>query len=250
MPPHRRRNNFTVISYHYDAVTLRRTDFIETTIGEHGQEGEIEERPVQLRLFVGDNQYTTSMSRLYHQRNINLRPHIYRREDQRREGGRTDYVDHGININAPIVFMVSSDFRRRMERFAKNLFTSFPDIACAYCGILSLRRSIKWLNEEEAASNEHLFGLVRILNLPVYRDSQSRVAVCGLCRKRPRKCVDAGPWPDVLKAIPQRSKMFLSPVKLNCNLGRTQSLSTGDRHNPYSTYRTLSGILVIIGLGS
>ena len=57
MPPHRRRNNFTVISYHYDAVTLRRTEFIETTIGEHGQEGGIEERPVQLRSFVGDNVY-------------------------------------------------------------------------------------------------------------------------------------------------------------------------------------------------
>lgn len=137
-----------------------------------------------------------------------------------------------------------------MERFAKNLFTSFSDIACAYCGILSVRRSIKWLNEREAASNKHLFGLVQILNLSVYRDSQNRVAVCTLCRKRSRKCVEADPWPDVLKAIPQRSKMFLSPVKLNCNLGRTQSHSTGDRHNPYSTYRTLSDIIIIIGLGS
>ena len=248
MPPHRRRNNFTVISYHYDAVTLRRTNFIESSVREDEKECGIEGSPVQLGSLVGDNQYATSTSRLYHQRNLNLRPHIFRREDETREDSRMDYVDHGININTRNVFMVSSDFGRLMERFAKTLFTSFPDIACAYCGILSVRRSVKWLNEQEAASNEHLFGLVQILHLPIYRDSQNRVAVCTLCRKRPRKCVDAGPWPDVLKAIPQRSKMFLSPAKLNCNLGRTQSHSTGDRHNPYSTYRTLSGIAILIGL--
>ena len=72
MPPHRRRNNFTVISYHYDAVTLRRTNFIESSVREDEQERGIEGSPVQLGSLVGDNQYATSTSRLYYQRNVNL----------------------------------------------------------------------------------------------------------------------------------------------------------------------------------
>ena len=43
--------------------------------------------------------------------------------------------------------------------------------------------------------------------------------------------------------MPQHSRMFLSFIKLNCNLGRTQSHSPTQAHNRYSTYRTLSGML-------
>src|SRR5437016_7155048 len=43
--------------------------------------------------------------------------------------------------------------------------------------------------------------------------------------------------------VPQHSRMFLSFIKLNCNLGRTQSHSPTQTYNRYSTYRTLSDML-------
>lgn len=163
------------------------------------------------------------------------------------EAVRTCYVDRSIDIIS-VYFIASPAFQHLMNRFSTNLFTSFPDIPCAYCGILSVRRSTKWLNEEEISINAHLFDLLHILCISLHRDSLNRVAVCSLCWKSPRKCISADPWPDSLTTIPQHSKMFLSPVKLNCNLGRTQSHSSGPRHNSYSTYHTLSDILIIVKL--
>ena len=89
---------------------------------------------------------------------------------------------------------------------------------------------------------EYRFELHTRLHLDPHRDSKSRIAICRECNREPRGAIDAGPWPPSLLNIPQRSRMYLSPLKLNCNLGRTQSHSGTDYHNRWSTYRTLSDI--------
>ena len=129
-----------------------------------------------------------------------------------------------------------------MKRFKENYFKSFPNLPCAYCGCLSTPRMTHWIEFDQEKLEHGEYGLVSRLECELSRDSIGRIAICSVCKRHIREAPDVGPWPAVLLGIPQRSKMFLSFVKLNCNLGRTQSYSTSDRHNPYSTYRTLSGI--------
>src|SRR5947207_121565 len=92
------------------------------------------------------------------------------------------HVNHRIVMISGNVFIPSPDFKCTVNRFMTNLFTSFPDIPCAYCGILSVHQTIKWLEEEEVSSHAHLFGLLHVLHVPLHRDNRDRVAVCALCR--------------------------------------------------------------------
>jgi len=64
MPPSRRRHNFTVISYHYDPLTSRRTDFMH-----HTAELQEHHSSAQRSSALTNSQHTTSTSHLYSQRN-------------------------------------------------------------------------------------------------------------------------------------------------------------------------------------
>lgn len=138
-------------------------------------------------------------------------------------------------------FKISPAFNRLISRFQDDYFTSFPSYPCGYCGTLSTRRTTHWVELDQHKLHRGEYGLVTRLECDFSRDILGRIAICSICKKHPREAPDAGPWPAVLLCIPQRSKMFLSFIKLNCNLGRTQSHGESDWHNPYSTYRTLSG---------
>ena len=132
-----------------------------------------------------------------------------------------------------------------MKRFDEIYFTSFPCQPCAYCGCLSSPCTTHWVEFDNQKLQCGEYGLAFHLEHDLLRDSTGRIAICSICKRHPREAPDIGPWPAELLHIPQHSKMFLSFVKLNCNLGRTQSHSGSDWHNQYSTYRTLSGTIAV-----
>ena len=99
-----------------------------------------------------------------------------------------------------------------------------------------------WIELDQEKFERGEYGLVSRLECELSRDSIGRIAICSVCKRHVREAPDVDPWPTALLRIPQLSKMFLSVVKLNCNLGRSQSHSECHWHNAYSTYRTLSGI--------
>lgn len=134
-------------------------------------------------------------------------------------------------------------FRETMEKFSSQYFLSFPQYPCSYCGVLSPFRSTAWMEFSERDAEAGKYGLSSRLGVQLVRNDEGQVAVCSICRKRTeqREAPDIGGWPQVLLSVPQYSRSYLSFVKLNCNLGRTQSHSGQNWHNPYSTYRTLTG---------
>ena len=213
-------NRLRIVSYHYS---------------------EFGEMVMMSEEVVEESEYLRSTAQVYSERNQGLRPLIPRQNlplesDQGIEG------DHEDPEQGPSRFVIDRSFRRLLNRFEQQYNSVFLDIPCGYCGYLSSSRSTCWLSAQEASGEENIFELKTHLHLDVYRDSKGRVAICRDCRKKPRGAINAGPWPSILVDIPKRSRMYLSPLKLNCNLGRTQSHSASNYHNPWSTYRTLTGI--------
>ena len=138
-------------------------------------------------------------------------------------------------------FIVTTIQQRLLTRFATEFFRSFPNIGCAYCGILILPRSVKWQTYDPDAARQ--YQLLSVLNCPLtFNLTSDHVAICAACSRRPRSAPDVGPWSDIIFEVPQQWRRLLSPIQLHCNLGRTQSQSATGFHNPYSTYRTLKGI--------
>jgi len=115
MPPSRRRHNFTVISYHYDPLTSRRTDFMH-----HTAELQEHHSSAQRSSALTNSQHTTSTSHLYSQRNLNLRPLLCRREDEATEAARICYVNRSVGI-VSAYFIVSPAFQRLVDRFSTDL---------------------------------------------------------------------------------------------------------------------------------
>jgi hypothetical protein len=129
-------------------------------------------------------------------------------------------------------------FLRLYRQFRKKYDFQFPDTPCAHCGQLLLPRHIEWICFEA----QEYYNLTEVLHLPVCqrtRGDRHQVAVCKLCRTKPGAPVNAGPWPSCLLTLPQRSRVFLSPLTLQTSLGRTHSHQAV--HNQYTTYRTVTG---------
>ena len=65
----------------------------------------------------------------------------------------------------------------------------------------------------------------------------SRIAVCYSCLKPSTRCYlpKVDPIPDEIQNVPMYNRIYLSPVHLNCSLGRTPN------SNPYTTYRHIKG---------
>ena len=226
MPSRSHTNRLRIISYHYSNFGRVRTE----THDSHDRGN-------------GDS-YLRSTSSLYAERNTGLRPLM----PQSHSALEEEDIE-SMPLNAPVCpFVITATFRMLMNRFEREFNLVFPDIPCAYCGYLSSTRTTSWLTIEEAIRETTAFELVTQLHLKVHQDARGRVAVCNTCRKKPRRVLDAGPWPSLLLDIPKRSRPYLSPLKLNCSLGRTQSHSaTTNYHNPWSTYRTLTGIALFYG---
>jgi hypothetical protein len=129
-------------------------------------------------------------------------------------------------------------FLNLYRRWRNKYDLQFPDTPCAYCATLMLPRNIAWVE----FGPEVMYGLTVSFQLPVTQRTKNgvvQVAICKTCKTESQLPVNTGPWPEVLLSLPHRSKMFLSPLMLQTSLGRTQSHQAV--HNPYSTYRTVTG---------
>jgi hypothetical protein len=152
-----------------------------------------------------------------------------------------------IHRHAYISMEQDPKFLRTLNRYASIYHRSFPRTPCSHCAILLLNRHIVWSEKHE----DFDYNLSTTLNVPLVERVVCRngvnvncVAICRICSQRPRSPPGAGPWPDVLLLLPQRSRKFLSPLTLQTNLGRTRS---HHKHiNPFSTYRTLTGESIFV----
>ena len=225
MPPI--RPHLTIRSYSFDPVSNRMQRNPEQNASDDGsivssRAKTIEETPVR----------TTTV--LYCQRYQNIRPHGL---------PALQILPADPEITAPLpCFVMSPSFAKVMCTFENTHFKSFPEYSCSFCGVLSpLQKSI-WIDFDQSVFDDGGYGLASHLGFQLCRNADGKIATCSTCKSRKRDTPDVGPWPQEVLDVPQHSRMFLSFVKLNCNLGRTQSHSATQVHNRYSTYRTLSGI--------
>ena len=63
---------------------------------------------------------------------------------------------------------------------------------------------------------------------------------CKQCWDDPQHPVDCGEIPHCIRTLPERSKLYISPFKLDTNLGRTTGYNLESK---YFVYRTLTGII-------
>jgi hypothetical protein len=133
---------------------------------------------------------------------------------------------------------LNSAFMRLYARFREKYDFQFPDTPCAYCSQLLLPRNIIW----ERLKPGYEYPISEKLQLSPtmqIKNGHECIAICKGCKTIPGRIINPGPWPQCLLDLPHRSRMFLSPLTLQTNLGRTQS--SRQVHNPYSTYRTITG---------
>ena len=131
-------------------------------------------------------------------------------------------------------------FERTLHRFEQQYDRSFPSIPCAYCGVLLLPRSCQWQSFDGSVSYPLLSVLGTALHTTCKRGVQ-KVATCSECQTNPRNPIDAGPWPELLLRLPQRSRVYLSPLTLQTSLGRT-SRPHGRDMSHWANYRTVTGM--------
>ena len=125
-----------------------------------------------------DNWHTFSMTELYRQWNSTTHPRIHHRqvdsqvvmETSDNGDEREEMLERG-TLHAA-TFTPTAGFRRALVRFQDTLFVSFPNVLCAYCGVLSLPWTTCWLAANEAAEEVDQFGLRNVLNLPLHIDRQ------------------------------------------------------------------------------
>ena len=165
MPPlHRQRNRLRIVSYYCDTFRGRRTQISEVNFAEPQEEEE------------EDNWHTFSMTELYHQWNSTARPQIHHRqvdsqvvmETSDNGDEREEMLERG-TLHAA-TFTPTAGFHRALVRFQDTLSVSFPNVPCAYCGVLSLPWTTCWLAANEAAEEVDQFGLRNVLNLPLHID--------------------------------------------------------------------------------
>ena len=109
------------------------------------------------------------------------------------------------------------------KRFQDVILYQHPCIPCSYCSRLMYPSETRWLCYDPTFSYplRESFPSVPLQFHP--NDSTlSRIAICCSClkpstRRHPPK-VD--PIPDDIQNVPMYNRIYLSPVHLNCSLGR------------------------------
>lgn len=128
-------------------------------------------------------------------------------------------------------------FRGMRKRFKDRWNKEFPNTPCAECATLLLPRKHK----ERAFQDNHEYGITRVFNVPVTDEpGAGGVILCEDCCKEPQAPIDCGQIPQCIASLPRRSTLFISPFKLDTNLGRTSGYNL---HTTPYVYRTLSGVI-------
>jgi len=129
-------------------------------------------------------------------------------------------------------------FMRLYNRFRNKYDLQFPDTPCAYCSLLLLPRNVIW-QRCQPGYEYPLWKELQILPTTQMKNGREYIAICKACNINPCSLNNPGPWPQCLLDLPQRSRIFLSPLTLQTSLGRTQS--SQQIYNPYTTYWTITG---------
>lgn len=127
-------------------------------------------------------------------------------------------------------------FQKILEKFCSVFDKSFPTEACSCCGILVLPRLVRWIQYNPKCDYFLQSLLEMLLHTRETARNGKQVAVCTKCQKSPSRPPYHGIFPFML---PQRARVFFSPLILQTSLGRTQG--AGDLWGPYHTYRTVTG---------
>ena len=130
-------------------------------------------------------------------------------------------------------------FQRLIQRFHDKYNLELPNIPCAHCGGLNFMTTMAWMPHESDA----VYNLAVLLHHELYRSmdgDRQMVAVCTSCKRQPQRPPFVKLWPTVLLSVPQRSRMFLSPLRLMTNLGKQHGATSNP--NPFLTYRSMTGM--------
>ncbi|CAJ0880506.1 11865_t:CDS:2 [Entrophospora sp. SA101] len=128
------------------------------------------------------------------------------------------------------------------KKFKDDILYDYPNIPCAYCSMLMPKLSVKWLTYDPEESYKLTVAFPEIsLYVRLNNRNITQVAVCNGC-KNPRTRRYAPllrKIPDEIKNVPMAHRRYLSPVHMNCSLGRASG------SNSYTNYRHLEGAIGI-----
>ncbi|CAG8526168.1 6692_t:CDS:2 [Scutellospora calospora] len=112
---------------------------------------------------------------------------------------------------------------RLIHQFQTKILSDYPNIPCAYCSILISNSSVFSLPVHNKINNRNVI----------------RVAVCNGCKNEKTCCYPPvlAHVPPQINNVPMMYRKYLSPVFMNCLLGRTAGA------NPYTNYRHLEGTI-------
>src|SRR5262249_36093251 len=145
----------------------------------------------------------------------------------------------------------SPSVRKLLHTLHEEMFLQFPCLPCAYCSALTVPKKAKWVQY----SQDVIYPLTQTFPdiQPVHHPDPTKttVAVCNNCWKSStrRRPPNIGNIPPEIRAVPPLARQYLSPISLNCSLGRTnadgenahQQQTSGQPVNNFTTYRFLTG---------
>jgi hypothetical protein len=134
----------------------------------------------------------------------------------------------------------STELQLLQTEFYNKILYDYPSTPCAYCSILMISTSVKWIdyNPNETYTLTIAFPEIQ---LPLRQNNrgQTKIAVCSSCKTiKNRKFPPVlSQIPEEINAVPMVYRKYLSPIIMNCSLGRAAN------SNPYTNYRHLQGFI-------
>ncbi|CAG8689017.1 10096_t:CDS:2, partial [Ambispora leptoticha] len=140
------------------------------------------------------------------------------------------------------LWVPSPGLKNLLDQFQTKLLFDYPSIPCAHCSMLMLESAVVWIPYDQNKSYM-LSQIFPNLNLPlrVNRKNDQQIAVCNSYKNQRTRH-----YPPLLSSIPSEindvpmfHRRYLSPVHLDCLLGRTAN------SNYYTNYHYLKGSINI-----
>lgn len=136
---------------------------------------------------------------------------------------------------------------RILRQLHDRYFYQYPCVPCAYCSILMHPQNALWI----ARLPNFIYSLTETFPhlQPRKHPNHDAIAVCTLCKtpRMRRLPPQVGYIPSEIRNVPQSARPYLSPISLNCSLGRTtvngDNIYSSHQHsvNNFTTYRFLTG---------
>ena len=125
----------------------------------------------------------------------------------------------------------STKLKSLQMEFQNKILYNYPSTPCAFCSILMMSSSVKWIdyNPNEIYTLTIAFPEIR-LPLRQSNRGQTKIAVCSSCKTiKNRKFPPVlSQIPEEINAVPMVFRKHLSSIHMNCSLGRATN------SNPYT----------------